>query len=281
MRKIAFFLMLVASLVSCRRISQWLHEDEVVAQVGKTKLYLSQLQDYIPDYVSPEDSVNLAMQYINSWATDLLFMEVASAQLPKADQDVTRELEDYRHSLLRYRYEQQYVNDRLDTAITDDQVRAYYEANLSKFSLERPILKVRFLHILQSSPNRPKILALMRSSRPDDLAAADSLAAASAIRYYDNSDVWVDAAVLAKDFGVDYTTMLAAYKAPYITIERENGEMLCAYVHDILRSGTAPLEFCSGQARALILSNRKHRLVETLEQDLLQDALGKKKFVIY
>lgn len=281
MRKIAVILMLMASLVSCRRVSQWLHEDEVVAQVGKTKLYLSQVREYIPDYVSPEDSVNLAMQYINSWATDLLYMEVASAQLSKQDQDVSRELEDYRRSLLRFRYEQQYINDRLDTTITDAQVRTYYEANQEKFALERPILKVRFLHILKSSLNRARIQTLMRSSRPDDLAAADSLAAASAIRYYDNSDVWMDAAVLARDFGVDYTTMLAAYKDRTITIERENGELLYAYVHDIMRSGTAPVEFCSDQARALILSNRKHHLVETLEQDLLQDALGKKKFVIY
>lgn len=281
MRKIAVILMLMASLVSCRRVSQWLHEDEVVAQVGKTKLYLSQVKEYIPDYVSPEDSVNLAIQYITSWATDLLYMEVASAQLSKQDQDVSKELEDYRRSLLRYRYEQQYINDRLDTTVTADQIREYYEANPSKFTLERPILKVRFLHILQSSLNRAKIQTLMRSSRPDDLAAADSLAAASAIRYYDNSDVWVDAAVLAKDFGVDYTTMLSAYKDKAITIERENGELLYAYVHDIMRSGTAPLEFCSAQAGSLILSNRKHRLVETLEQDLLQDALGKKKFVIY
>lgn len=281
MRKIAVILMLMASLVSCRRVSQWLHEDEVVAQVGKTKLYLSQVREYIPDYVSPEDSVNLAMQYINSWATDLLYMEVASAQLSKQDQDVSRELEDYRRSLLRFRYEQQYINDRLDTTITDAQVRTYYEANQEKFALERPILKVRFLHILKSSLNRVRIQTLMRSSRPDDLAAADSLAAASAIRYYDNSDVWMDAAVLARDFGVDYTTMLAAYKDKTITIERENGELLYAYVHDIMRSGTAPVEFCSDQARALILSNRKHHLVETLEQDLLQDALGKKKFVIY
>ena len=91
----------------------------------------------------------------------------------------------------------------------------------------------------------------------------------------------MDAAVQAKDFGVDYTTMLAAYKDKTITIERENGELLYAYVHDIMRSGTAPLDFCSSQAGSLILSNRKHRLVETLEQDLLQDALGKKKFVIY
>ena len=281
MRKIAILLMLMASLVSCRRVSQWLHEDEVVAQVGKTKLYLSQVREYIPDYVSPEDSVNLAMQYINSWATDLLYLEVASAQLSKQDQDVSRELEDYRQSLLRYRYEQQYINDRLDTTITDDQIRAYYESNQEKFTLERPILKVRFLHILQSSLNRARIQTLMRSSRPDDLAAADSLAAASAIRYYDNSDVWMDAAVLAKDFGVDYNTMLAALKDKTITIERENGELLYAYVYDIMRSGTAPVDFCSAQVRALILSNRKHRLVETLEQDLLQDALGKKKFVIY
>ena len=71
----------------------------MVARVGNEKLYLSELSSYIPDTVSPEDSTNLAMQYITSWARDLLYLNLAENQLSKAEQEVSSELEDYRRSL--------------------------------------------------------------------------------------------------------------------------------------------------------------------------------------
>ena len=75
---------LLGCLLSCERISSIIHDDEVVAKVGRDKLYRSQLEDYIPSGLSSEDSTNLALQYIKSWATEKLFVEMADMQLSKS-----------------------------------------------------------------------------------------------------------------------------------------------------------------------------------------------------
>ena len=49
----------------------------------------------------------------------MLFMDMAETELSKGEKDVSREIESYRRSLLKYRYEQKYVNQRLDTAVTE------------------------------------------------------------------------------------------------------------------------------------------------------------------
>ena len=116
----------LSALPSCRAISSLLHDDEVVAQVGDMKLYRAELDALIPKGLSAEDSTGLARQYINTWASDLVYLGIAEKQLSKAEKDVSRELEDYRKSLLKYRYEQLYVNERLDTAVTDEMVDEYY-----------------------------------------------------------------------------------------------------------------------------------------------------------
>lgn len=280
MTKIVSILTLLLTLSSCSFISSFIHDDEVVARVGNEKLYLSELSSYIPDTVSPEDSTNLAMQYITSWARDLLYLNLAENQLSKAEQDVSRELEDYRRSLLRYRYEQLYVNDRLDTLITDAQIESYYKEHEDYFKLQRPILKVRFLDIMSDSPNAELIIRCMSSDDYSEVLAADSLAYQSALRYFDKSDVWMDAAVLAREFSTDYVTMLSSLSDSFIRIEQD-GRLRIAFVLDIRRSGTAPVEYASAQIRDNILSDRKHRLLKSLEQDLLKDALEKKKLVIY
>ena len=59
------------------------------------------------------------------------------------------------------------------------------------------------------------------------------------------------------------------------------GDLLAAYVCDMISSGTAPIEYCSSAIRDIILSNRKHELLAALERDLLEGALDSKQFVIY
>lgn len=260
-------------------ISNLVHDDDVVARIGDEILYKSQLASYIPVGISGEDSTKLVKQYINSWATEVLFTQKAKEQLTASELDVTPELEAYRRSLLKFRYEQRYINERLDTLITDDQVKAYYEAHQSDFILERPILKVRFVDILKESPDKSKIIKLMASESQKDVDRASELAFGSALKYFDSSETWMDALILAREFGTDYGTMLSKLSGSYITIESE-GEQRTAFVCDIRRSGVAPLEFCKNRICEYILSGRKHDLMGTLEQELLEDAISHNKLEI-
>ena len=78
---------------------------------------MEELQRVIPNGISPEDSSLFAKQYIGTWALDHGYMEVAEQQLSAAELDVSQELEAYRRSLLKYRYEQLYVNQRLGQSL--------------------------------------------------------------------------------------------------------------------------------------------------------------------
>ena len=127
-------------LASCRAISRFLNNDDIVAEVDGVMLFKSDLDAIIPSGMAAEDSTRLAVQYINTWASDLVFQKIAEQQLSKAEKDVTKELEDYRKSLLKYRYEQLYINERLDTAVTDELVDEYYQSHSEKFVLTRPVM---------------------------------------------------------------------------------------------------------------------------------------------
>ena len=240
MKKCAFLIAFLA--VSCQMVHRVtdsaaeLFGDAVVARVGDHRLMRSELADYIPAGVSSEDSLGLAQQYIKAWAEELLFLDMAESRLSKEEQDVSKELEEYRRTLLKYRYEERYINERLDTLISDEDVRNYYQTHTDKFLLDRPLLKTRYMIIPADSRSLKKIKELMSSDDAMDAIAADSLAFTAALRYVDSSDNWMDA---------------------------------------------APLDYCAERIKDILLSARKHELVSGLEQDLLKDALGKGKFVIY
>jgi hypothetical protein len=222
------------------------------------------------------------MRYINTWASDIVYVAVAEQQLSKSDRDVSAELEDYRKSLLKYRYEQLYVNERLDTAVTDENIEDYYNRHQEKFVLGRPLVKARYLRIHTDSPGLEPIRKKMGSSEVDDLVEADSLAFSAAMKFSTWNNDWIDVTVLSREFGMPYESMMALMKDGWIRQDDTLGVTSLAYVPEVMRKGeVAPVGYCAPQIRDIIISTRKQNLISALEQDLLNDARENGQFVIF
>ena len=288
MRKLPYIGILLLAVCSCKVVNTLtdtaneLFRGEVVARAGDHVLHLSELEQYIPQGVSSEDSTKLARQYIDAWAQDLLLLDMAEEQLSPSEKDVTNELEDYRRTLLKYRYEQLYINQRLDTLITTEEVNAFYKENSALFRLERPIVKARYLLIPADAKSIKNLRRLMSSEDETEVMEAASLASTSAIKYVDQADTWMDALSLAREMGMDYQKLLSSIRNQFMEYTDENGILHLAYLAEQVPEGkTAPLEYCEDRIRELILSGRKHTLEESLEQDVLEDARKNNKYVIY
>ena len=288
MRKLLYIGILLVTVCSCKVVNTLtdtaneLFRGEVVARAGDHVLHLSELEQYIPQGVSSEDSTKLARQYIDAWAQDLLLLDMAEEQLSPSEKDVSLELEDYRRTLLKYRYEQLYINQRLDTLITTEEVNAFYKENSALFRLERPIVKARYLLIPADAKSIRNLRTLMSSEDEADVMEAANLASTSAIKYVDQADTWMDALSLAREMGIEYQKLLSGIRNQFMEYTDENGILHLAYLAEQVPEGkTAPLEYCEDRIRELILSGRKHTLEMSLEQDVLEDARKNNKYVIY
>ena len=288
MKKVVYILLLALLAVSCKMTRQFqdaaseMFRGEVVAKVNNHKLYRSQLQKYIPAGVSPDDSASLARQWINAWAEDLLLLDMAEEQLSDSDKDVNKELEEYRRTLLKYRYEQLYINQRLDTLITDEEIEAYYAANQDRFRLERPLLRSRYMIISADARSLKLLKQKMSSDDVMEVMEADSLGSYAAIKYVDAADTWMDAITLAQEMGTDYRSLLSSIKHQFYEYPDNNGNLRVAYIAEMAPEGKpAPIEYVYERIRDIIISSRKHKLETDLENQLLEDARSNDKFVIY
>ena len=280
---VSIMMIVLTTCLSCRTISSFLTGEEVVAEVGGSKLYRSDLDKVIPRGISQEDSVRLSIQYINTWASDLVYLTIAEQQLSKAEKDVSKELEDYRKSLLKYRYEQLYVNERLDTAVSQELLEDYYLSHQDKFRMKRPLVKARYLCIAHDSPTLEPIRKRMSSDDIDEILQADSLAFSSAIKFTTWDESWQDISVLAREYAIDYATLLTMMnKKGWIEHKDTAGVVRLAYISQINgEDAVAPIEYCAPMIRDMIISARKQALVNSLERDLLKDAREHGQFVIY
>ena len=186
------------------------------------------------------------------------------------------------YTLLKYRYQQLYVNQRLDTLITDAEIDRFYAENPDRFKLDRPVVKARYLIIPADARSLKTLRKQMSSEDDEQLAMADSLAASVALKYADASDSWMDLIALAQELGTDYRSLKDAIKHQWAELPDDAGNLRIAYIVEMVPEGkTAPQEYCTQRIRDLILSSRKHQLEVELEQHLLEDAVRNNKFVIY
>lgn len=270
------------SLTSCRLIDRVLHDDIVVARVGKHCLYKSEVARLIQDGTSEEDSLRIAMQYITTWATDLVYLDIAESKLSKAEKDVSQELEAYRRALLKYRYEKLYVNERLDTSVTDDQIREYYDAHSADYVLDKPLVRAVFMRIDKDVADKKVIKAMMSAAGGDDEWEIESVSYSPAEKYTSYSGKWIELPRLAADLGMPYSSLANISAGNFVENTDISGKYNIAYISEMTPKGAqAPVEYCTDEIVDVILSARKHRLTTSLERDLLDDARDKGNFVIY
>ena len=267
--------------VSCEWVDKVI-SGETVASVGKVRLSRAELNKALPSGLLPEDSVRLAHQYINTWASEIIFLQVAENQLSKEELDVSAELDEYRKSLLKYRYEQRYVNERLDTIFTDSQIREYYNAHQDRFVLRVPVVRADFLCISPDSPYIDEFRENIASDDAQRMQYSDSLAYFSAIRYETFGGKWINLNDLALEFGIDYSELLTYKKGDWIEYEGGTGLLHLAFVKSFVPAGKiAPLEYATPLIKDILLSIRKKELVSALEDQLVEDAIQSGVFVQY
>lgn len=280
MRKVVWIFLLCLSVSSCRLYDS-LFKGDAVARVGKNLLYRSDIEKLGIKGFSPEDSALMVERYIYSWAKERLLLDMAESRLSKADRDVEEQLEDYRRQLLVYRYQQKYVEQRLDTMISEREYREYYDTHPEDFVARVPLMKGIYVKISGSSPNLNPIKRLYRSRGTEDLDRLEQLCYSSAEKYW-KFDEWVSVEAVLDGTGMDVSEMDRILKADSYVERDFQGYVYLVSVDEYVPQGeNAPFEYCRNRIRDAILSRRKQELLASLERNLLNDAVISGNLKIY
>jgi len=266
---------LIPLFVSCKYLD-FSSDDAIVAEVGDKILYESEVKNLIPQGTTPEDSINMLEQYVNSWALKHLLLNKAESELSKSEKDVEQELEDYRSSLLVYKYEKIYLEERLDTVITDDECMDYYKNYSSNFTLNNSVVKARVVKVSDRSPNLEAIRKMYKTTSLEEIDEFEKLCYNSADRYNNFNNNWVDISAIAREIPYDVQMCeREAWSKSYIETKDSLYYYFVYFLDKIAPDSTAPFEFYQTKIKEIILSKRKQELVANLEKNLIQEALEK------
>lgn len=246
-----------------------------LAVVGNKTLYYDEVPRLLYPGISPADSQAVIQNYINSWARKkLLFLKAEENLTDEFREEIERELQETRENLVIYRYQRQMMVEKMDTIITDDEMRSYYAANEKKFNLSSNIVKALFIKVPGDIPALEKIRTLARSSEQSDLQQLESLCFQFAEKFDDFGEGWVTMDRLSVELPQDIPVHedFLRYNTWY-----ETKDSLSVYMITIrdyrLRYSLAPYDYVRNDIKNIILNSRRFEFLQSLENGIYNDAL--------
>ncbi len=280
MKHIFYILLFTIAFFSCNKPEKEKGKTPV-ARVFDKYLYKEDLKDIVPAGLSPEDSAGRVRNYIDMWVKKQALMKTAELNLAEEQKDVSQELEDYRMTLLISRYKQIFMEQNLDTIITEEQIEDYYNAHPEVFKITQPAVVALYIKVLKTSPNIDIIKRKYRSSRERDIEELKNLCAESAAEYDDFNNEWIYFRDLIVNIPVRIDNQEKFLKTnKYIEAEDENYFYFVAIKNYRLKGATAPVKFVRGQISVGILNERKEKLIRELENNIYNNMLDNQEIEI-
>lgn len=283
MRKSSWFLIgiMLPLLVGCVNYVRQ-SERVVVAECYGVKLYADELEDILPPDVSKMDSLTQVNAYVDSWIHRQILIHQAEINLPAEQLDFTKQLQDYRNSLVIYAYETQMIEQYLDTVVSEEEIAAYYEEHKENFQLRSTMVKVAYVILDENCKQLKDMKKLMSNRDTLDLARLNVLVEHEAVASFLDVDSWVRLEDLLAKIPMEiYNSESFLKRNKFVSFEKDNLTYLVRFEDYLLEKSVSPIEIEKDGIKDVLLLKRKKELLSQMSVDLYEKAKKDKVFEIY
>lgn len=259
-------------------------EDTPIARVQDKYLYQRDLTGIVPPRTASEDSADMANRYVDSWIRKQLLMFEAESRLAMDEVEINRRIEDYRYDLIVYAYEKQFLEEHLDTAVTDTQIEEYYKENKSNFELRQNIVKAYMITVPKQAQGMGNLKRWMQSSGTGQLEKIREYAYRYGSNYHLNDSLWIDFEdlTLGTPFAEELDNNISVLKRKSFF---QTSDSLHNYFIKVLEykltSDISPITFVREQVRDIIINRRRVDLQRSHEKDILNRAEKNEDYEIF
>jgi hypothetical protein len=257
-------------------------QDDAVARVGGYYLYQADLEGLVPEGSDEDDSVAITRTYVDAWVKEHLILTEAEARLSGDQKDFSQKLEEYRQSLLRYRYESDVITPQIDTSVDEELIRTYFAANKAHFQLRRPIMQGRYVKIALQAPRQEQLKKWLSSKRPRDVKELEEYCLQYAFQSHLTDSMWVFTDDILRAVPADVQSQFDFLATLALQQAEDSLHRYYLYLRQARGTGQEPpLSFEEQNIRSLILLQRRQEYIQRYYQELFRKATENKQYEIY
>lgn len=272
-----FFLLLQGCSVASK-------EDKgvVVAECCGKYLYASDLSGVVPEGLEILDSLARVNAFVDSWIRRELLLHQSELNLTKEESDFSKEIRDYRNSMVIFAYESKLLEQKLDTIVTEDEIAEYYELNKSNFQLHQAMVKAVYVILKNDCRQLRDIEKVMRDKDTLDLLRLDLMATYYAASSYLDVDTWLRLDDLLEIVPIEiFNTESFLKKNRFVMFEKDDFCYMVRFENYLLEEEISPLEMETENIKSIILMKRRKNLLDELNAELYARAQRDHLFEVF
>lgn len=266
---------------SCENLNNGNNETPI-ARVYDDYLYPSSITELIPSGLSDEDSMRITRRIVEEWVRDRLLLKQAELTLPEQMKNVERQVDEYRTSLLIFKYKQSLLNQNLDSLIDESEIEKYYRENSSNYVLESDIVQLTWVKIPVSAPDIYQVRRWSRSDNEDYQESLREYCNKYAESFTANDTSWyhfieiLDRIPLKIDNPSRYLNYNRNIEA------RDSSWYYFIHIKDRRKEGELkPLSMVRDNIHSVLLNKRKLEFIQDLENTVYKEGLSRNQVEIY
>nr|WP_294776972.1 hypothetical protein [uncultured Flavobacterium sp.] len=281
MKRYSLFLVIVL-FCSCNYFKPE-QKPESIARVGKSYLYKSDIATLVPAGTSKEDSVLIVRDFINRWASQKLLIEAAERNLSdKKKGEYNALIKQYKIDLYTKAYIEEVVKNTVDTLVTQEELKKYYNENKENFKTNGTLVRLRFINLAKDNPRFATIRSKFFDYNKKDKKFWDTYALQFK-SFALNDTVWVDMSQVYVKLPVINPDNRDELIRPGRKAEiQSNDDVYLIKITNVIdKNQTSPFEYIKPTLKEVILNKRKLELIKKFEKEITDDAIKNKDYEIY
>jgi len=252
----------------------------IVAQVGTSMLSRADIEAL---NVPAKDSAAVVGKFIDNWVKKELLIKKANESLNIDLSTIDQKVADYRYALISYEYQKYIVQQQLDTMVSDQEIKDYYNEHKNSFVLRQNILRGRFMKVNKEAQKLSSVKRWIKSERERDLESLKEYAFQFADNYFLEDSTWLKFDELTKNSPLTTITNKIQFLKRNRYVEEEDS--LYLYLLKIneykISEEVSPLAFVREDIKNIIINKRKIALVKELENEIFEEAKQNEDYQIY
>ncbi len=265
-------------VVSCNQFSSE-GTDALIAKYGDKYLTIDDINTEQFKGLDSKDSIAKLKEIKRQWVYNQVIINKSEKKLPAANKNIKLDLLQYKTDLLKYKYEQYYLSKKINTHVTNSEVKDFYSKNKKTLIASEAIVKAVYIEFPNTIKDSYKIKQWLVSTKEKDQEKLKNYCYQNAKVFDDFDENWIklnSLKLLTKDKALNESRIILNKVIEY----KNDSSIYYILINKLVKKEqTMPLEYAKDEVVRIIINKRKNQLLEDfdLETNQTVDALINKK----
>lgn len=247
---------------------------KILVKVKDKVLTREEVEGLIPKNLSSADSLMRAENIVKKWTIDVLMDEAAYQNVGSDKTEIDKLVNEYKRSLMRHRYQEHIIRDRVSADINEYDQLKYYEGNKQQFILSQNLIKGLFLKVPVGAPGLENVRKWYVSGSVESLEKIEKYSIQNAIIYDYFYDHWVNFEdVMAKiPHRISSPTQFLRIN-DHLEVSDSTHVYFLNISDKLLVGNQAPFDYVQVQIQTMLVNKRKIDYLREFGEKLYRDAV--------